>query len=115
MQYARENTGVAPGSSDVVKNGRSIKVAAVFIEPKDQSNLTVSWPKEVDKRVEVLSMVEDDPGTLAALYERPLQGGDFGYVANAVKMFYARSGITVKSTARAISVIDDIVSGRLKS
>ena len=115
MQYVRENTDVAPGNSDVVKNGRPMKVAAVFIEPIANCNLEVPWPKELDKRVEVLGMVREDPRTLVALYERPREGGDFGYVANAVKAFYARSGIVVRSTARALRVIDDIVSGRLKS
>jgi len=115
MQYAREKTGVAPGSSDIVKNGRPMKVAAVFVEPRDDGNLAVLWPKELDKQVEVLGMVREDPSTLVALYERPREGGDFGYVANAVKAFYSRSGIIVRSTARALSVIDDIVAGRLKS
>jgi hypothetical protein len=72
-------------------------------------------PKELGKRVEVLGIVKEDPGTLLALYERPREGGDFGYVANTVKLFYGRSGIVVRSTARALSVIDDIASGRLKS
>ena len=115
MQYVREKTGVAPGSSDIVKNGRPMKVAAVFVEPRGNCNLEVPWPKELDKRVEVLGMVREDPSTLVALYERPREGGDFGYVANAVKAFYSRSGIIVRSTTRALSVIDDIVAGRLKS
>ena len=114
MQYAKENTDVAPGNSDVVKNGRPMKLAAVFIEPRGNYNLEVTWPKELDKRVEVLGMVREDPGTLVALYERPREGGDFGYVANALKVFYGRSGKNAESTARALSVIDDIVSGRLK-
>jgi len=113
MQYVRENTDVPPGNSDVIKNGRPMKVAAVFIEPSGY--LKVPWPKELDKRVEVLGMVKEDPPTLLALYQRPREGGDFGYVANAVKAFYSRSGIIVRSTARALSVIDDIVAGRLKS
>ncbi len=115
MQYARENTDAAPGNSDVVKNGRPMKVAAVFVEPRGNRDLEVPWPKELDKRVEVLGMVREDPSTLVALYERPREGGDFGYVANALKAFYGRSGIVVESTARALSVVDDIVSGRLKS
>jgi len=115
MQYAREKTGVVPGSSDVVKNGKPMKVAAVFLEPGGTGNLAAPWPKELGKRVEVLGIVKEDPGTLLALYERPREGGDFGYVANTVKLFYARSGIVVRSTARALSVIDDIASGRLKS
>jgi hypothetical protein len=114
MQYAREKTHVAPGNSDVVKNGGPMKVAAVFIEPRSNCNLEVTWPEMLDKRVEVLGMVREDPTTLMALYERPPEGGDFGYVANALKAFYRRSGIVVESTARALSVIDDIVSGRLK-
>ena len=113
VQYAREKTGVAPGSSDVVKNGRSVKVAAVFIE--SSGHLKMPWPKQLDTRVEVLGMVKEDPATLVALYQRPREGGDFGYVSNAVKAFYSRSGIIVRSTARALSVIDDIVTGRLKS
>jgi len=115
IQYARENTDAAPGNSDVVKNGRPMKVAAVFIEPRGTCNLEMPWPKMLDKRVEVLGMVREDPTTLMALYERPREGGDFGYVANALKAFYRRSGIVVESTARALSVVDDIVSGRLKS
>ena len=71
MQYARENTDVAPGNSDVFKNGRPMKVAAVFLEPRGNGNLVVPWPKELDKRVEVLGMVREDPSTLVALYERP--------------------------------------------
>ena len=110
MQYASEKTGVAPGSSDVVKNGRSVKVAAVFIE--SSGNLKDPWPKELDTRVEVLGMVEEDPTTLVALYQRPREGGNFGYVANAVKVFFGRSGIIVNSTARAISVIDNMVAER---
>jgi hypothetical protein len=113
MQYSREN--IAPGDSNVAKNGRAMKVAAVFVEPRVDGNLVVPWPKMLDKRVEVLGMVREDPRTLVALYERPQEGGDFGYVANAVKAFYARSGIVVRSTARALSVIDDLASGRLKS
>jgi hypothetical protein len=112
VQHAREKTGVAPGSSDVVKNGRSIKVAAVFVE--SNRNLTAPWPREIDTRVEILGMVQEDPTTLLALYRRPREGGDFGYVANAVKVFFARSGIIVKSTARGIGVIDDIIAGRIK-
>jgi len=115
MQYSRENTAVAPGDSNVTKNGRAMKVAAVFVEPRVDGNLVVPWPKKLDRRVEVLGMVREDPRTLVALYEHPREGGDFGYVANAVKAFYARSGIVVRSTARALSVIDDLVSGRLKS
>lgn len=113
VHYAKEKVGVLPGSSDVVKNGKSVKVAAVFIDSNE--NLRVSWPKELDTRVEVLGMVEEDPTTLVALYQRPQEGGDFGYVANAVKTFFGRSGTIVKSTARAMSVIDDIVAERLKS
>lgn len=113
VQYAREKTGVAPGSSDVVKNGRSVKVAAVFIE--SSGNLKAPWPRELDTRVEVLGMVGEDPTTLVALYRHPREGGDFGYVANSVKVFYGRSGIIVKLTARAIGVIDDIVAERVKS
>jgi len=116
MQYARESTDVVQGNSgSVVKNGRSMKVAAVFIEPRGNCILEAPWPKELGKRVEVLGMVREDPSTLVALYERPREGGDFGYVANALKAFYGRSGIVVESTARALSVVDDIVSGRLKS
>jgi hypothetical protein len=114
-QYASENTAVTPGNSDVFKNGRPMKVAAVFLEPAGTGNLAAPWPKELGKRVEVLGIVKGDPGTLLALYERPREGGDFGYVANTVKLFYARTGIVVRSTARALSVIDDIASGRLKS
>lgn len=113
VQYAREKTGVAPGASDVVKNERSVKVAAVFIEPS--GHLKVPCPKELDTRVEVLGMVKEDPATLVALYQCPREGGDFGYVANAVKVFYGRAGIIFRSTARALSVIDDIVAGHLKS
>lgn len=112
VQHAREETGVAPGSSDVVKNGRPVKVAAVFIE--SSRNLTVPWPREIDPRVEILGTVQEDPTTLVALYRRPREGGDFGYVANVVKVLFARSGIIVKSTARGIGVIDDIVAGRMK-
>ena len=115
MQCAGENTAVTPGNSDVFKNGRPMKVAAVFLESGGTGNLAAPWPKELGKRVEVLGIVKEDPGTLLALYERPREGGDFGYVANTVKQFYARSGIVVRSTARALSVIDDIASGRLKS
>ena len=113
MQYARERTGVVPGSSDLVKNGISVKVRAVFIE--SSGNLKAPWPKEIDTHLEVLGMVEEDPTTLVALYQRLREGGDFRYVANAVKIFFGRSGIMVKSTARAISVIDDIVAERVKS
>ena len=115
MQYAGENTAVTSGNSDVFKNGRPMKVAAVFLEPGGTGNLAAPWPKELGKRVEVLGIVKEDSGTLLALYERPREGGDFGYVANTVKLFYARSGIVVRSTARALSVIDDIASGRLRS
>jgi hypothetical protein len=115
MENAREKMGVVPGSSDVVKDGRPMKVAAVFIESKGEGSLEMRWPKKLDERVEVLGMVREEPSTLLALYERPREGGDFGYVANAVTRFYGRSGIVVRSTARALSVIDDIVSGRLKS
>jgi hypothetical protein len=115
MQYAGENTTVTPGNSEVFKNGRPMKVAAVFLEPRGSGNLAAPWPKELGRRVEVLGIVREDPGTLLALYERPREGGDFGYVANTVKLFYARSGVVVTSTARALSVIDDIASERLKS
>ena len=90
------------------------KVAAVFVEPRDDDNLAVPWPKELDRRVEVLGMVGEDPRTLVALYQSPRKGGDFDYVASTVKLFYARAGIVVKSTARALSEIDDIVSERLR-
>ena len=113
MQYARENADVQ-GNFDVLKNGRQMKVAAVFIEPRGNRVLDAPWSKQFGKRIEVLGMVRGDPGTLVVLYERPREGGDFGYVADAMKAFYARSGIVVQSTARALSVIDDIVSGRLK-
>jgi len=113
MQYARENTNLASGNSDVVKNGRP-KVATVFIEPKGEGKLDAPWPKELDNRAAVLGRSKGDPSTLVALYERPREGGDFGYVANAVKEYYRRSGTVVDSTARALNVVDDIVSGRLK-
>jgi hypothetical protein len=115
VQYARETTDAVKGNSDVVKDGRRMKVAAVFIEPTDHCNLEAPWPKQIDKRVEVLGMVRENPGTVVALYERPREGGDFGYVANALKKYYQGSGTVVESTARALSVVDDIVSGRLKS
>jgi len=89
------------------------KWGAVFIE--SSGNLKASWPKEIDTHLEVLGMVEEDPTTLVALYQRLREGGDFRYVANAVKVFFGRSGIMVKSIARAISVIDDIVAERVKS
>lgn len=38
-----------------------------------------------------------------------------GEVSNAVKAFFRRNGIVVRSTARAMSVIDDVVTGRLRS
>jgi len=44
---------------------------------------------------------------------RSREGGDFGYVAKALKEYYRRSGIVVGATATALSV-DVIVSGRLK-
>jgi hypothetical protein len=113
VQYAREKTGVVPWTSDVIKNGRSVKVAAVFID--SSGNLKAPGPREVDTRVEVVGMVDGDPTTLVVLYQRPREGGDFGYVAKAVRGFFGRSGIIVKSTARAISVIDDIVAERVKS
>jgi hypothetical protein len=117
MQYARENTAPASSDFDVAKNRRSMKVAAVFVEPKDESNLAVPathWPKELDRRVEVLGMVGEDPRTLVALYQSPRKGGEFDFVASIVKLFYAGAGIVVKSTARALSEIDDIVSERLR-
>ena len=92
-----------------------MKVAAVFVEPMDDESLAVSWPKQLDRRVEVLGIIGQDPCTLLALYQRPREGGDFGYVASTVKWFYARAGIVVKSTARALSEIDDIASERLRT
>jgi hypothetical protein len=62
-----------------------------------------------------LGMVEEDSTSLLALYQRPREVGDFGYFANAVKVFFGRSGIILKSTVRAISVIGDIVAERVKS
>jgi hypothetical protein len=109
MQYAGENAAPTLSDSKV-----ATKVAAVFVEPRDDSNLTVPWPKELDRRVEVLGTVGEDPRTLVALYQSPRKGGDFDYVASTVKLFYARTGIVVKSTARALSEIDDIVSERLR-
>ena len=109
IQYARDNADSAPSDSKV-----ATKVAAVFVEPRDDSNLAAPWPKELDRRVEVLGMIGEDPRTLVALYQRPRKGGDFEYVASTVKLFYARAGIVVKSTARALSEIDDIVSERLR-
>jgi hypothetical protein len=72
-----------------------MKVAAVFIESKGEG-----------------SLVRENPSTLLVLYACPWEGG---YVANAVTRFYGRSGLLVRSTARAFSVIDEIVLGRLKS
>jgi len=115
MQYARENTAPAMGDSSVVQNRSAMKVAAVFVEPRDHDNLAVPWPKELDRRVEVLGMIREDPRTLVALYQRPRKGSEFDYVASTVKLFYARAGIVVKSTARALSEIDDIVSKRLRA
>jgi hypothetical protein len=62
-----------------------------------------------------LGSVEEDASTLLALYLRPKVGGDIGEVADAVKKFFRRRGIAVRSTARAMSVIDDILAGRLRS
>ena len=114
MQYARENTAPTTGDSNVAQNRSAMKVAAVFVEPRDDDDLAVPWPKELDRRVEVLGMIREDPRTLVALYQRPRKGGEFDYVASTVKLFYAREGIVVKSTARALSEIDDIVSERLR-
>ena len=112
LHYAMNITGVAPGSSDIVKNGKPVKVAAVFVE--SNGNMKVPWPSALDTRVEVLGMAGEDPTSLVALYQRPREGGDFGYVSNAVRAFFRRSNLTVTSTARAISVIDDIAAERLK-
>jgi hypothetical protein len=114
MQYAKENTAPATGDPNVAQNRSAMKVAAVFVEPRDDDNLAVPWPKELDRRVEVLGMVREDPRTLVALYQSPRKGGEFDYLASTVKSFYARAGIIVKSTARALSEIDDIVSERLR-
>jgi len=114
MQYARENTAPAPSDSNVARNRSAMKVAAVFVEPRGDGNLAVSWPKQLDTRVEVLGMVREDPRTLVALYQSPRKGGEFDYVTSTVKLFYAHAGIVVKSTARALSEIDDIVSERLR-
>jgi hypothetical protein len=114
MQYAKENIAPVAGDSNVAQNRSAMKVAAVFVEPRDDDNLAVPWPKELDRRVEVLGMVREDPRTLVALYQSPRKGGEFDYLASTVKSFYARAGIIVKSTARALSEIDDIVSERLR-
>jgi hypothetical protein len=87
---------VRAGETCCFKNGRPMKVAAAFLEPGGTGNLAAPWPKELGKRVEVLRIVIKDPGTLLALYARPPEGGDFGYVANTVKLFYVRSGIVVR-------------------
>jgi hypothetical protein len=113
IQYARKKTGVERGKSDSVKNGKPVKVTGAFIEPA--GGLQPSWPRMLSKRVEVLGNVEEDASTLLALYLRPKAGGDIGEVAVAVKNFFRRNGITVRSTARGVSVIDDIVAGRLRS
>lgn len=113
LQSATDITGVAPGISDIVRNGKPVKVAAVFVE--SNGNLEVPWPKMLGTRVEILGTAGEDSTSLVALYQRPREGGDFGYVANAVKTFFGKSNLVVKSTARAISVIDDIIAERLKS
>lgn len=114
MQYARENAAPVTGDSHVAQNKSTMKVAAVFVEPRNDDNLAMPWPKELDRRVEILGMVRGDPGTLVALYQSPRKGGEFDYLASTVKLFYAGAGMAVKSTARALSEIDDIVSERLR-
>jgi hypothetical protein len=109
VQYARDNA--APPSSE---SKVATKMAAVFVEPREECSLPAPWPKELDRRVEVLGMVGDDPRTLIALYQRPRKGGEFDYIVSNVKLFYAHAGIVVKSTVRALSEIDDIVSERLR-
>ena len=113
MEYAREETALEEGKSDCLKNGVPVKVTAAFTETARCPQ--PSWPRRLSKRVEVLGNIEQDAGTLLALYRRPEVGGDIGEVAIAVRKFYEQQGIVVHSTARAISVIHDIVTGRLRS
>jgi hypothetical protein len=113
VDYATKETGLKLGRSDVLKAGKSVKITAAFVDPTD--TLQVSWPRSISKRVEILDSLEEDAGTLLALYLRPQVGGDIGEVAKAVKAFFRRNGIVAHSTARSITVIDDVVTGRLKS
>ena len=114
-QYARDNAAPITGDLNVAQNRSAMKVAAVFVDPRDDVNLPAPWPLELDRRVEVLGVVREDPRTLVVLYQRPRKGSEFDYIASAVKAFYAREGIVVKSTVRALSEIDDIVSERLRA
>jgi hypothetical protein len=113
MDYARDETALEGGKSNCLKNGVPVKVTAVFTEAA--RCLQETWPRTLSKRVEVLGNIQQDAGTLLALYSRPEVGDDIGEAAIAVKKFYKRQGIVVHSTARAISVIHDIVTGRLRS
>jgi hypothetical protein len=114
MQLAMEKTDVRPRSSDTIKNGVPLKVAAVFTEPQGDCDLHMQLPKKIDERVEIISALEGKPSTLVALYNRPQKDGNFGHVAMAMTKFCAKAGIKVTSTARALSVVDDIVAGRLR-
>jgi hypothetical protein len=109
VEYARDNAAPPLSESKV-----ATRMAAVFVEPREDCSMPAPWPKELDRRVEVLGMVAGDPRTLVALYQRPRKGGEFDYIVSAVKLFFAYSGIVVKSTVRALSEVDDIVSERLR-
>jgi len=85
---------------------------AVFSEPEGHALINPIWANWVGKRVEVLGALRHDPNTLLTLYERPAVGGNMGEPADKVKRFYKTLGINLLSTARAISVIEEIIAGR---
>ena len=99
-------------SIEIDIDGRTLKVVAVFLS-KDVSP-TARVAGTLSPRVSVFQWVSSRD--LICLYERPAKNGSVGQVREAVvrrlKLTTGDSGIS--GTARAMSVVRDIVEGRLK-
>jgi len=113
--YARNNLGLQPNSSDVVQNRKKFKIVAVFagrglLEAKE------NLPLRVSSRVVIIADFHDISSSFLTLYDRPIEGGDMGEPAVKLRNFLRKSsGYHLICTGRAISVIDDIVLGKVKS
>jgi len=102
-------------SSDVIQRSKKFKAVAVFADKRLAEPAKQNWPLRVSDRVTIFTNFQEDSSSFLTLYDRPIEGGDMGEPAVKLRDFLRKSsGNDLICTGRAMSVIDDIVSGRVK-
>ncbi len=112
IEYATEMTSFESRNSMTKVDGKLWKVVAVFLEPQDSLPELEKAPMDLNERVKLIGTVEGDPSTVLTLYGRPTKGGNMRFPAIVLRRFLEKLGVRAVATARAISVIYDITSGR---